>query len=81
MNVYEESLKLHEAHHGKLTVEPKVPCETAWDLSLAYTPGVAQPCLEIQKDPENAYRYTGKGNTVTSARRRDFPSWRARPFS
>ena len=64
MNVYEESLKLHEAHHGKLTVEPKVPCETAWDLSLAYTPGVAQPCLEIQKDPENAYRYTGKGNTV-----------------
>ena len=64
MNVYEESLKLHETYHGKLTVEPKVPCETARDLSLAYTPGVAQPCLEIQKDPENAYRYTGKGNTV-----------------
>lgn len=64
MTVYEEALKLHELHHGKLSIEPKVPCETPEDLTLAYTPGVAQPCLEINKDPENAYRYTGKGNTV-----------------
>ena len=64
MSVYEESLKLHEEHHGKLSVEAKVPCETAADLSLAYTPGVAQPCLEIQKDEENSYRYTDRANTV-----------------
>ena len=44
--------------------ESKVPCADAHDLSLAYTPGVAQPCLEIAKDPENSYRYTGRGNTV-----------------
>jgi len=64
MNYYEESLKLHEKYKGKLKVEAKVPCETAADLSIAYTPGVAQPCLEIQKDPENSYRYTDRGNTV-----------------
>lgn len=64
MDIYEESLKLHEKYRGKLEVTPKVPCESPKDLSLAYTPGVAQPCLEIQKNPENAYRYTGKGNTV-----------------
>lgn len=64
MNYYEESLKLHEKFKGKLKVEPKVPCDNAADLSIAYTPGVAQPCLEIQKDPENSYRYTGRGNTV-----------------
>ena len=64
MDIYEESLELHEKYRGKLEVTPKVPCESPRDLSLAYTPGVAQPCLEIQKNPENAYRYTGKGNTV-----------------
>ena len=52
MTVYEDALKLHELHHGKLSIEPKVPCETPEDLTLAYTPGVAQPCLEINKDPE-----------------------------
>ena len=64
MDYYEESLKLHEQHHGKLEVTPKVPCENAQDLSIAYTPGVAQPCLEIQKNPEDSYRYTDRGNTV-----------------
>ncbi len=64
MNLYEESLKLHEEHKGKLTVEPKVPCEDAHDLSVAYTPGVAEPCREIAKDKENVYRYTNRGNTV-----------------
>ncbi|NCB33105.1 MAG: NADP-dependent malic enzyme [Erysipelotrichia bacterium] len=64
MSVYEESLKLHEEHRGKLTLESKVPCETAADLSLAYTPGVAQPCLEIQKDEEKSYIYTDRANTV-----------------
>lgn len=64
MNLYEEALKLHEEHHGKLRIEPNVPCADAHDLSVAYTPGVAQPCLEIAKDPENSYRYTGRCNSV-----------------
>ena len=64
MNVYEESLKMHEKYHGKLSVETKVPCADADDLSLAYTPGVAQPCREIAKDPEMSYVYTDRGNTV-----------------
>lgn len=64
MNLYEESLLLHEEHKGKLRVEAKVPCVDRHDLSVAYTPGVAQPCIEIHKDPENSYRYTGRGNTV-----------------
>ena len=63
-DLYQESLKLHAEHHGKLKVEPKVPCENAHDLSIAYTPGVAQPCLEIARNPEDSYKYTGRGNTV-----------------
>ena len=49
---------------GKLSVTITKPTATARDLSLAYSPGVAEPCREIAKDPENAYRYTGKGNLV-----------------
>jgi malate dehydrogenase (oxaloacetate-decarboxylating)(NADP+) len=49
---------------GKLEVITSKPCLTQRDLSMAYTPGVAKPCLEIEKDPEAAYRYTGKGNLV-----------------
>ncbi len=49
---------------GKLQVTPSKPCVTQHDLSLAYTPGVARPCLAIQEDPEAAYRFTGKGNLV-----------------
>lgn len=49
---------------GKLSVNPTKPCETADDLALAYTPGVAEPVLAIAKDPSNAYRYTNKGNLV-----------------
>ncbi len=64
MNLYEEALKLHEQYGGKLRVESKVPCQDAHDLSLAYTPGVAQPCLEIAKDPETSYVYTSRANTV-----------------
>lgn len=64
MNIYEEALKLHEEFKGKLEIKVKVPCESKDDLSLAYTPGVAAPCLEIEKDKENAYVYTNKGNTV-----------------
>ena len=49
---------------GKLSVESSKPCTTQEDLSLAYTPGVAEPVREINRDPENAYRYTNKGNLV-----------------
>ena len=49
---------------GKIEVVPTKPYKTQTDLSLAYSPGVAEPCLEIQKDPTNAYRYTAKGNLV-----------------
>ena len=49
---------------GKLAVRPTKPCSTQRDLSLAYTPGVAVPCLEIERDPSLVYRYTGKGNLV-----------------
>jgi malate dehydrogenase (oxaloacetate-decarboxylating) len=62
MNYAEESLKKHYQWKGKITVDSKVPVETAEDLSLAYTPGVAQPCLEIQKNEELAYDLTAKGN-------------------
>ena len=64
MNVFEESLKLHEAHQGKLEIKAKVSVTTKEDLSLAYSPGVAQPCEEIAKNPEDVYKYTSKGNMV-----------------
>ena len=60
----EEALQLHEVHQGKLAVSLKVDIEAKHDLSLAYTPGVAEPCLEIAQDREQVYRYTGKGNAV-----------------
>tara|TARA_B110000003_G_scaffold264870_1_gene290112 strand:- start:3107 stop:4300 length:1194 start_codon:yes stop_codon:yes gene_type:complete len=60
-----EALDYHEFPvPGKLSVNPTKPCKTADDLALAYTPGVAEPVLEIAKDPSNAYRYTNKGNLV-----------------
>jgi malate dehydrogenase (oxaloacetate-decarboxylating)(NADP+) len=60
-----EALEYHsKGRPGKLEVVTSKPCITQRDLSLAYTPGVADPCLEIEKDPNLAYRYTGKGNLV-----------------
>jgi len=64
MNYFEESLKLHEKHLGKIEVVSKVVIETRDDLSLAYTPGVAEPCRKIHEDEENVYKYTSKGNLV-----------------
>src|SRR5512136_863803 len=61
----QEALDYHsQGRRGKLEVIPSKPCATQRDLSLAYTPGVAEPCLEIARDPELAYEYTGKGNLV-----------------
>jgi malate dehydrogenase (oxaloacetate-decarboxylating)(NADP+) len=49
---------------GKIELTPTKPCRTQWDLSLAYTPGVAEPCKEIQKDPDLSFEYTARGNLV-----------------
>ena len=64
MNYLEESLKKHYEWKGKLETVPKMTIENRDDLSLAYTPGVAQACLEIEKDPEKSYLLTGRGNLV-----------------
>lgn len=61
----EEALRYHSKDKpGKIEVVPTKPYSSQLDLSLAYSPGVAEPCLEIQKDPANAYNYTTKGNLV-----------------
>ncbi len=62
MDYAKESLRLHGEWKGKIEVVTKVPVETKDDLSLAYTPGVAQPCLEIEKDVDKSYDLTGRGN-------------------
>ena len=62
MNYAEESLRLHGEWKGKIEVKATVPVSTKDDLSLAYTPGVAQPCLEIQKDVEKSYDLTRRWN-------------------
>jgi len=62
--LYQESLELHEKYRGKIGISPKVPLETSRDLARAYTPGVAAVCRAIARDPDLAYRYTLKANTV-----------------
>ena len=62
MDYAKESLRLHGEWGGKIEVISKVPCKTKEDLSLAYTPGVAQPCLEIQKDVNKSYELTRRHN-------------------
>ena len=64
MDKAQEALEFHKKHKGKITVNSKTPLRNKEDLSLAYTPGVAFPCLEIEKDPETIYDYTAKGNMV-----------------
>lgn len=64
MDLREEALKLHKDNKGKIEVISKVRVENAKDLSLAYTPGVAEPCKEIHAKPELIYEYTNKGNMV-----------------
>ncbi|MFC2116155.1 NADP-dependent malic enzyme [Bacteroidota bacterium] len=61
----EDALNYHsEGRPGKIEVVPTKPHSTQWDLSVAYSPGVAEPCLEIEKNPEDAFKYTAKGNLV-----------------
>ncbi len=64
MNYFEESLKLHEKSKGKIEIISKIKVETRDDLSLAYTPGVAEPCRKIHENEDDVYKYTSKGNIV-----------------
>ena len=64
MNINEKALALHEEWNGKLETASKCKINTREDLALAYTPGVAEPCKVIHKDPETVYKYTSKANTV-----------------
>jgi malate dehydrogenase (oxaloacetate-decarboxylating)(NADP+) len=65
MTLQQEALAYHEnGRAGKIEVVPTKPCRTQKDLSLAYTPGVAEPCRQIEKNPDDAYRYTARGNLV-----------------
>ena len=64
MDFYKEALVRHEEAQGKIETVSKVAIETVDDLSVAYTPGVAEPCRKIAENPEDAYRYTCKANTI-----------------
>ena len=64
MSVYEKSLELHEKNMGKIEVVSKVKVTNREELSLAYSPGVAEPCKKIAKNQEDVYKYTSKGNMV-----------------
>lgn len=64
MDYAKEALRYHAEWNGKLETVPKMPIQNRDDLSIAYTPGVAAPCLEIQKDPKLSYTYTGRGHTI-----------------
>jgi malate dehydrogenase (oxaloacetate-decarboxylating) len=64
MDIYQKALKLHSEHQGKIEVKSKVKVRNKEELSLAYSPGVAEPCREIEKDPEKIYKYTARGNQV-----------------
>src|SRR6056297_2437993 len=65
MSKRQDALDYHSSgRKGKIEVITTKPCATSRDLSLAYSPGVAEPCLEIEKNPEDAYKYTAKGNLV-----------------
>lgn len=63
-DIYQDALKLHEETKGKLEIQLKVPLNESHDLSLAYTPGVAQPCREIAQNKDDVYKYTWKQNSV-----------------
>lgn len=64
MDVYEKALKLHEEKKGKIAIKSKIKIKNLKDLALAYTPGVAEPCRAINKNPQEVYKYTCKSNTL-----------------
>lgn len=64
MDINQEALEAHEKYRGKLEIISKVPLKTKKDLSLFYTPGVAEPCRRIAENPDDVFKYTSKGSTV-----------------
>ena len=64
MTIRDEAIKLHKDNNGKLAVASKVPVRTRHDLSLAYTPGVAEPCKDIKENKDLSFEYTCRGNMV-----------------
>ncbi|MFW5789653.1 MAG: NAD(P)-dependent malic enzyme [Bacillota bacterium] len=64
MDIYQKALKLHEDNQGKIEIKSKIEINDMDDLSLAYSPGVAEPCRAIAEDKENSFRYTAKGNMI-----------------
>ncbi|MBR4607768.1 MAG: NADP-dependent malic enzyme, partial [Lachnospiraceae bacterium] len=64
MTTNEKALMMHEQWKGKIETVSKAPVKSREDLAIAYTPGVAEPCKVIAKDPEAAYKYTMKSNTI-----------------
>src|SRR3989344_1278578 len=64
LDVYKKSLEIHEKYMGKIEINTKLPIENKEDLSLAYSPGVAEVSREIAKHPEDVYKYTIKGNSI-----------------
>jgi len=64
MDIKQDAIKLHMQNRGKIEVKSKVPLRNARDLSLAYTPGVAEPCKDIKANPDLVYKYTSKGRMV-----------------
>ncbi|MGN0194643.1 MAG: NADP-dependent malic enzyme [Pseudoramibacter sp.] len=64
MDYSKEALKVHREHHGKISVESKLPVTNQDELSIAYTPGVAEPCRKIAANPDDVYTYTAKSNLV-----------------
>ncbi len=64
MNYFKKSTDAHKKNGGKLSIKPKLPLRGKYDLSVAYTPGVAEPCQKIAKNPKDAYKYTIKKNSV-----------------
>lgn len=64
MSLHDEALNYHREHHGKLGMVAKMPLRNGYDLSLAYTPGVAEPCLEIKENKDLSFEYTCRGNMV-----------------
>ena len=64
MDYFKKSLEIHKNKKGKLEIRSKLPLKNKNDLSIAYTPGVAEPCRQIAKNPADVYKYTIKGNSV-----------------
>ena len=78
MDYNKMAIELHKKHQGKISVCSKVKVEDSVDLSVAYTPGVAEPCREIASDENKVYDYTSKGNLVAVVRDCSAGAWRYR---